>query len=153
MVRVLMVCLGNICRSPLAEGILKSKVDSDLVYVDSAGTGGYHIGELPDVRSIDVARLNGLDISDQKCRKFIKQDFEDFDWIYVMDKSNLKNVIDLAETEENRSKVIMILNELEPDSNLEVPDPYYGGVNGFQHVYGLLNDACELISNRLNNEQ
>lgn len=148
-----MVCLGNICRSPLAEGILKSKVDSDLVYVDSAGTGGYHIGELPDVRSIDVARLNGLDISDQKCRKFIKQDFEDFDWIYVMDKSNLKNVIDLAETEENRSKVIMILNELEPDSNLEVPDPYYGGVNGFQHVYGLLNDACELISNRLNNEQ
>jgi len=147
-----MVCLGNICRSPLAEGILKSKVDRDLVYVDSAGTGGWHIGELPDARSIDVARANGLDISDQQCRKFVKQDFEDFDWIYVMDKSNLKNVIDLAETQENRSKVIMILNELNPGSNLEVPDPYYGGANGFQHVYSLLNDACELISNRLNNE-
>lgn len=147
-----MVCLGNICRSPLAEGILKSKVDSNSVYVDSAGTGGWHIGELPDVRSIHVARANGLDISDQKCRKFVKQDFEDFDWIYVMDRSNLKNVIDLAETEENISKVLMILNELEPGSNLEVPDPYYGGANGFQHVFGLLNDACELISNRLNNE-
>jgi len=146
-----MVCLGNICRSPLAEGILKSKVDSDLVYVDSAGTGGWHIGELPDVRSIDVAKANGLDISDQQCRKFVKQDFEDFDWIYVMDKSNLKNVIDLAESQENRSKVVMILNELNPGSNLEVPDPYYGGANGFQHVYSMLNDACELISNRLNN--
>lgn len=147
-----MVCLGNICRSPLAEGILKSKVDSDLVYVDSAGTGGWHIGELPDARSIDVARVNGLDISDQKCRKFIEQDFDDFDWIYVMDKSNLRDVLAMADSSVRRSKVIMILNELEPGANLEVPDPYYGGANGFQHVYGLLDDACELISNRLNNE-
>ena len=147
-----MVCLGNICRSPLAEGILKSKVDNDLVYVDSAGTGGWHIGELPDARSIDVARLNGLDISDQKCRKFIEQDFDDFDWIYVMDKSNLRDVLALSDSSVKQSKVIMILNELEPGSNQEVPDPYYGGSNGFQHVYGLLDDACELISNRLNNE-
>jgi protein-tyrosine phosphatase len=152
MIKVLMVCLGNICRSPLAEGILKSKVDSDLVYVDSAGTGGWHIGELPDARSIDVARVNGLDISDQKCRKFIEQDFDDFDWIYVMDKSNLRDVLAMADSSVRRSKVIMILNELEPGANLEVPDPYYGGANGFQHVYGLLDDACELISNRLNNE-
>ena len=99
MIKVLMVCLGNICRSPLAEGLLKSKVDSDLVYVDSAGTGGWHVGELPDSRSIEVARVNGLDISDQKCRKFIKQDFDDFDWIYVMDKSNYSDVMALAKTE------------------------------------------------------
>jgi len=152
MIKVLMVCLGNICRSPLAEGILKSKVDSDLVYVDSAGTGGWHIGELPDARSIDVARVNGLDISDQKCRKFIEQDFDDFDWIYVMDKSNLSDVLAMADSPLKQSKVIMILNELEPGANEEVPDPYYGGANGFQHVFGLLDDACELISNRLNNE-
>lgn len=152
MVKVLMVCLGNICRSPLAEGILKSKVDSDSVFVDSAGTGGWHVGELPDSRSIEVARLNGLNISDQKCRKFTKQDFNDFDWIYVMDKSNFDDVIAMAESEDERSKVIMILNEKEADSNREVPDPYYGGNNGFQHVFELLDDACEQIVKRLNNE-
>ena len=123
-----------------------------MVYVDSAGTGGWHIGELPDARSIDVARVNGLDISDQKCRKFIEQDFDDFDWIYVMDKSNLSDVLAMADSPLKQSKVIMILNELEPGANEEVPDPYYGGANGFQHVFGLLDDACELISNRLNNE-
>ena len=147
-----MVCLGNICRSPLAEGILKSKVDSDLVFVDSAGTGGWHVGELPDSRSIEVARLNGLNISDQKCRKFTKQDFNDFDWIYVMDKSNFNDVIAMAETENERSKVIIILNEKEPNSNQEVPDPYYGGNNGFQLVYDLLDESCEQIAKRLKNE-
>ncbi len=152
MVKVLMVCLGNICRSPLAEGILKSKVDSDSVFVDSAGTGGWHVGELPDSRSIDVARLNGLNISDQKCRKFTKQDFNDFDWIYVMDKSNFDDVIAMADSKDERSKVIMILNEKEPNSNREVPDPYYGGNNGFQHVYELLDNACEQIVKRLKNE-
>jgi protein-tyrosine phosphatase len=152
MVKVLMVCLGNICRSPLAEGILKSKIDSDSVFVDSAGTGGWHVGELPDSRSIEVARLNRLNISDQQCRKFTKQDFETFDWIYVMDKSNYSDVIAMADTEENRAKVIMILNEKEPGSNYEVPDPYYGGSNGFQHVYDLLDDACEQIVKRLNHE-
>ena len=116
---------------------------------DAAGLRNWYLnGDL----MCHVGFPNGLDISDQQCRKFVKQDFEDFDWIYGMDKSNLKNVIDLAETQQNRSKVIMILNELNPGSNLEVPDPYYGGANGFQHVYSLLNDACELISNRLNNE-
>ena len=152
MIKVLMVCLGNICRSPLAEGLLKSKVDSDLVYVDSAGTGGWHVGELPDSRSIEVARVNGLDISDQKCRKFIKQDFDDFDWIYVMDKSNYSDVMALAKTEAEGCKVTMILNESAPDINEEVPDPYYGGDHGFQHVYELLDEACEQIAKRLKNE-
>ncbi len=82
MVKVLMVCLGNICRSPLAEGILKSKVNSSEIHIDSAGTGGWHIGELPDSRSIDIARTNGIDISDQACRKFIEEDFDVFDYIY-----------------------------------------------------------------------
>ncbi len=152
MVKVLMVCLGNICRSPLAEGILKSKIDSDSVFVDSAGTGGWHVGELPDSRSIEVARLNRLNIADQRCRKFTKQDFETFDWIYVMDKSNYSDVIAMAESDADRTKVIMILNEKEPGSDNEVPDPYYGGNNGFQHVYDLLDDACEQIVKRLNHE-
>ena len=152
MVKVLMVCLGNIFRSPLAEGILKSKVDSDLVYVDSAGTGGWHVGELPDSRSIEVARINGLKISDQRCRKFTAQDFQDFDWIYVMDKSNYDDVIALSKSETDVSKVNMILNEMAADLNEEVPDPYYGSGNGFQHVYDLLDKACEQIANRLNRE-
>jgi len=152
MVKVLMVCLGNICRSPLAEGILKSKVDNESVFVDSAGTGGWHVGELPDARSIEVARLNGLSINDQRCRKFTAQDFEDFDVIYVMDKSNYDDVIALAKTDADVSKVRMILNEMAADLNEEVPDPYYGSGNGFQHVYDLLDKACEQIAKHLNRE-
>jgi protein-tyrosine phosphatase len=152
MVKVLMVCLGNICRSPLAEGILKAKIDQDSIFVDSAGTGGWHVGELPDSRSIEVARINGLDISDQRCRKFTKEDFKNFNWIYVMDKSNYDDVMAMATTEAEGSKVVMILNESASDINEEVPDPYYGGDNGFQHVYDLLNEACEQIAKRLNHE-
>ena len=84
MTKVLMVCLGNICRSPLAEGILKSKINSDLVFVDSAGTGGYHIGNPPDTRSIAVAKKYGINIANQRCRKFSNSDFEEFDIIYVI---------------------------------------------------------------------
>ena len=148
MVKVLMVCLGNICRSPLAEGILKSKTDQHMVFVDSAGTGGWHVGELPDARSIEVARANGLDISDQRCRKFTRNDFEDFDKIYVMDKSNYSDVLALAQSKQEESKVIMILNESSADLNEEVPDPYYGGDKGFDQVIDLLEVACAgLLSN------
>ena len=90
-----MVCLGNICRSPLAEGILKSKVYSHKTFIDSAGTGGYHIGAKPDKRSISVASVNGIDITDQKARKFVVKDFDEFDLIYVMDQLNYQNVIDV----------------------------------------------------------
>lgn len=152
MVKVLMVCLGNICRSPLAEGILRSKLDADQIYVDSAGTGGWHVGELPDARSIEVARVNGLDITDQRCRKFTAKDFEDFDRIYVMDKSNYEDVMALAKTNAESAKVNLILNEVAVDLNQEVPDPYYGGDNGFQLVYDMLNEACEQIAKRLNRE-
>ena len=152
MVKVLMVCLGNICRSPLAEGILKSKVDGNSVFVDSAGTGGWHVGELPDLRSIQVARINGLNIKDQRCRKFTAKDFNDFDFIYVMDKSNYEDVMALAKSPADAAKVNMILNEVAANLNEEVPDPYYGGDNGFQQVYDMLNEACEQIANRLNRE-
>ena len=150
MTRILMVCLGNICRSPLAEGILKSKVATEAVFVDSAGTGGYHIGELPDRRSIAIAKKRGLDITDQRCRKFSVKDFDDFDLIYVMDNSNKRDVLSLARSNEDRSKVKMILNEIFPDENVDVPDPYYGGESGFENVSDMLDKACAVIANRLN---
>lgn len=152
MVRVLMVCLGNICRSPLAEGILKSKVDSTKVKIDSAGTGGWHVGELPDIRSIEVARKNLIDITDQRCRKFSYLDFEEYDLIYVMDSSNFSDVMDLAVNEKDREKVRLILDEIHPGDNRDVPDPYYGGPQGFDNVYAMLNEACDRIANRLSHE-
>lgn len=139
-----MVCLGNICRSPLAEGILKSMVDSETVYVDSAGTGGYHIGEAPDPRSIAIAKKNGIDISNQVCRKFIPEDFTRFDVIYVMDENNYQNVLKLAKSETDKSKVKLLLSEID-NKNLEVPDPYYGGDNGFVNVYNLIYQACSKL--------
>jgi len=148
-----MVCLGNICRSPLAEGILKSKVDQTRVFVDSAGTGGYHIGELPDTRSIHIAKLNQIDISDQRCRKFKVKDFDDFDFIYVMDESNLSDVLSLAKTEVHRKKVKLILTFNKEDYLMEVPDPYYGGDSGFEKVFDLLDAACEHIAKSLSHEE
>ena len=147
--KVLMVCLGNICRSPLAEGILKSKVDSDSVFVDSAGTAGYHVGNPPDERSIAVARKHGLGIDDQKCRKFSKQDFSEFDHIYVMDRSNFSDVASLAKNQEEASKVKLLLSEVEVGIQ-EVPDPYYGGNDGFENVYQMIDRACEAIAKKLN---
>lgn len=143
-----MVCLGNICRSPLAEGILQSKVANRIV-VDSAGTAGYHVGEMPDRRSIAVAKKHGIDISKQKCRQFTSDDFVNFNYIYVMDKSNYENVIQLAPTEEAKQKVKLILNELTPNQDLEVPDPYYGGDAGFENVFQMLDKACNAIVHKL----
>lgn len=149
MVRVLMVCLGNICRSPLAEGILKSKVNSYTIFVDSAGTGNYHIGGLPDKRSIAVAEKYHIDITDQRCRQFKVADFDDFDLIYVMDNSNKRDVLALARDENDKAKVKMILNEVFPNENVDVPDPYYGGEFGFENVYKLLDKACTVITEKL----
>ena len=145
-----MVCLGNICRSPLAEGILKSKIFSFNTYIDSAGTGAYHVGEKPDKRSIAVANSNGIDISNQKARKFTVEDFDFFDIIYVMDNSNYKNVISLARNSQDSAKVKLILNEVFPNENLDVPDPYHGGEFGFKNVYNMLNEACDIIAKRFN---
>ena len=147
-----MVCLGNICRSPLAEGILKSKVDPQKVYVDSAGTGGWHVGHLPDVRSIEIARNYDLDITDQRCRRFSSIDFHKFDWIYVMDRSNYSDVLEMASSDLERNKVRMILEELHPGEKREVPDPYYGGPQGFDNVYKMLDTVCDIIATKLENE-
>lgn len=149
MTNILMVCLGNICRSPLAEGILKSKVNSDLVFIDSAGTGGWHVGEKPDERSIQIAKENGLDISHQECRKFQLLDFDLFDYIYVMDNSNYKDIVSLSRNKSDREKVHLILNEIDSNNNKNVPDPYYGGTNGFKLVYDMLDEACEVIANKI----
>jgi len=147
--RVLMVCLGNICRSPLAEGILKSKVDSSKVFVDSAGTGSWHIGSEPDKRSIATAKRYDLDIKEQRGRQFYKKDFKDFDYIFVMDNSNFKDVMAMAETDEDRQKIHLILEEIFPSENVDVPDPYHGGNQGFENVYQMLNEACEVIAEKL----
>lgn len=143
-----MVCLGNICRSPLAEGILRSKLTSDKFFVDSAGTAGYHIGNAPDPRSIAIANHYGLDISTQKCRQFTVSDFDLFDHIFVMDVSNYSNVVELARNSKDISKVSLILDQSFPNEQREVPDPYYGGEKGFDNVYHLLNHACDYLSKR-----
>jgi len=149
MIKVLMVCLGNICRSPLAEGILQSKTNPDLIFVDSAGTAAYHIGNLPDKRSIEVARNYGINITNQRARKFAVNDFDAFDFIYAMDDSNYQNILSLARNKTDESKVQMILNESHPNKNLPVPDPYYGGKQGFENVFKMLDEACEIIAHKL----
>ncbi|MBF4470411.1 low molecular weight protein-tyrosine-phosphatase [Flavobacterium sp. HJJ] len=148
-VKILMVCLGNICRSPLAEGILASKLPNELFYVDSAGTGSWHVGHAPDKRSISTAQKNGLNISNQKGRQFSRADFDTFDYIFVMDKSNYNDVIHLALNETQKNKVQLILDSIFPDENVDVPDPYYGVANGFDMVYQMLDEACEVIAERL----
>ena len=150
--RVLMVCLGNICRSPLAEGILRSKVDPQKVEVDSAATSNYHIGHAPDERSVAVAQKNDLDITYQRGRQFSPDDFDRFDRIYVMDMSNYRDVLTLAQSEEQRQKVSLILDEIFPGENVEVPDPYQGGPEGFHRVFEMLEEACEVIARKLESE-
>tara|TARA_R110002050_G_scaffold16019_1_gene48890 strand:- start:16602 stop:17066 length:465 start_codon:yes stop_codon:yes gene_type:complete len=145
--KILMVCLGNICRSPLAEGILTDKLNQDSFFIDSAGTGGYHIGNSPDKRSIAVAKKNNIDISKQRCRKFEIADFTTFDFIYVMDYSNYKNILSLTTNKEEQNKVKLLLEAAgQPIS--EVPDPYYDD-NGFEYVFELIDSACTILTNKL----
>ena len=149
MKKILMVCLGNICRSPLAEGVLQSKVPSKKVFVDSAGTAAYHVGNTPDERSIEVARKYQIDISTQKARKFTLKDFDDFDIIYAMDESNYQNILSLSRNQQDVAKVKLILNEVNPNANKSVPDPYYGGKEGFEKVFEMLDQACTIIAEKL----
>ncbi len=144
-----MVCLGNICRSPLAEGILQSKIDPKTITVDSAGTGSWHIGNLPDKRSIAVAKKYQIDITNQRCRQFKLSDFDSFDFIYVMDRYNQQDVLDMARNECDREKVILILSEVSSKSNLDVPDPYHDTEDGFEKVFQMLNEACDIIATKL----
>ncbi|MDG1298083.1 MAG: low molecular weight phosphotyrosine protein phosphatase [Saprospiraceae bacterium] len=146
MKRILFVCLGNICRSPLAEGILRAKVQAKGLdwFVDSAGTSGMHAGALPDIRSVEIAKARGLDILDQRSRQFNKSDFFDFDFVYVMDKLNLKNVSALADSDKDRSKVALIMDEVYQGQHTDVPDPYWND-DGFAGVYDMLDKACDAI--------
>lgn len=144
-----MVCLGNICRSPLAEGILKSKTFLKNVTVDSAGTGAYHIGSQPDERSISVAKKHNIDIENQQGRQFDVHDFDNFELIYAMDNSNYLNILKLARNDSDKKKVSLILNEIFPGEDLDVPDPYYGGKHGFETVFKMLDQACDVIVAKL----
>ncbi|MGL4360636.1 MAG: low molecular weight protein-tyrosine-phosphatase [Sediminibacterium sp.] len=143
--KILMVCLGNICRSPLAEGVLQTLAKTRGLNweVASAGTAGYHVGEPPHKLSQKVAKLNGIDISEQRCRKFSSSDFTYYDQILVMDQQNLADVLALAPNPDAASKVSLLLDTLYPGENREVPDPWYGEEDGYHEVFALITRACE----------
>lgn len=151
MKKILFVCLGNICRSPLAEGIvlhLKEKHNLQ-IEIDSAGTAHYHIDEAPDPRTIANAKKNGVDLSALRARQFHATDFDKFDHIFVMDKSNLKNVLTVSDKKEHVQKVSLFLNSLHPEMGMEVPDPYYGTEKHFEEVFQLVYKACDNLRSKL----
>jgi len=145
--KVLMVCLGNICRSPLAEGLLRKKVrENDLNWtIDSAGTNGYHTGEAPHHLSQKVAKCNGIDISEQISRRFIAKDLEQYDIIYVMAEDVYNDVKNITGDAFDENKIKFFLDELHPGKNLDVPDPWYGDENGYHDVYKIINETCDAI--------
>lgn len=150
-----MVCLGNICRSPLAEGVLRHKLEQAglaHIQVDSAGTSGWHNGEHPDARSVRNAKEHGINISKLVSRKFTVHDFDEFDRIYVMDASNFRDVTALAKSEIHLGKVDFLLNAKWPGKNMAVPDPYYSGEDGFEKVFRLVEEACDAITAELKNK-
>jgi protein-tyrosine phosphatase len=148
MQKILMVCLGNICRSPLAEGIMLKLIKENNINmrVDSAGTSNFHVDEAPDKRTIANAAKHNVDLKSLRARQFKVSDFDKFDKIYVMDKSNMENVLALAATEEHKEKVDLLLNASNPEMNLEVPDPYFGGEQGFEDVFQMVYKACQHIA-------
>lgn len=146
--KILVVCLGNICRSPLAQGILESKLSSQH-FVDSAGTAAYHLGKKPDSRSVAVAKKYNIDISTQRARQFSEKDFIDFDLIFAMDTQNFQDILALAKNEEEKEKVKLILNEIPNNALKDVPDPYYGNEEDFELVFNLLDSTCNEISKNI----
>lgn len=145
--KILMVCLGNICRSPLAEGILQHKAnEAGLDWtVESAGTNGYHVGEAPHELSQKVAKMNGIDICQQKARQFVAQDFQRYDKIYAMATDVMDDIKRISGKHFDADKADYFLNELYPGSNKSVPDPWYGTEPGYHEVYALINKACDAI--------
>ncbi len=149
--KILMVCLGNICRSPMAEGIMRKKLESHGLdhQVDSCGTANYHVGEHPDPRAIAKAKKYGIDISSLIGRQLKADDFDKFDLIYAMDASNYTNIMRVVRSLNDKKKVKLILEELDSKQKKDVPDPYYGGDEGFEKMYELLDKACEEICTKL----
>ena len=147
--KILMVCLGNICRSPLAEGILQQKISGLGLgwQVDSAGTGDWHTGQQPDPRSIATARQHGIDISRQCARQLKPHDLDRFDLVLAMDSQNYRDILRLATTKEQGEKVQLIMNFVTPGRNQAVPDPYWDD-NGFEQVFGMLEEACGKLVER-----
>lgn len=152
---ILMVCLGNICRSPMAHGLLEDKVKMQGLNwkVDSAGTSSYHAGEPPDTRAIQCMKKIGIDIEHYRSRPFTVEDFDNFDLIFCMDKSNLRNVLALAKNKEQAAKVKLLLHEIPDELEEEVPDPYYGALNGFEEVFKLLDRATQWVIRNYSNMQ
>ncbi|MGI9652307.1 low molecular weight protein-tyrosine-phosphatase [Chryseobacterium sp. RLHN22] len=147
--KILMVCLGNICRSPLAEGIMKSKLPENF-HIDSAGTINMHEGSRPDKRSVEVALKYGIDITEQCSRPIQSSDLDDYDKIFCMDKNNLRDVLSLAKTDEQKNKISLLMQDLDlKHFPLEVPDPYWSGSEGFDEVFRQIDEACEIISKDL----
>ena len=142
-----MVCLGNICRSPLAEGILQKKAwEAGLDWhVESAGTNGYHNGEAPHNLSQKVARMNGIDISQQRSRKFIAADFDTYDKIYALAEDVMDDIRRIARNKFDPAKADLLMNELYPGRNLDVPDPWYGTEPGYHEVYAMIDKVCDAI--------
>jgi protein-tyrosine phosphatase len=145
--KILIVCLGNICRSPIAHGVMQHLVNQEGLNweIDSAGTGGWHIGQMPDYRSIEVAKKHGINISDQKARKFNALDFQNFDLIYVMDKNNYADVVSLTNDVNERAKVQLFIKDE------AVPDPYTDDAM-FDPVYQLISTQCEKLLQSLKKE-
>ncbi|MFO0322645.1 MAG: low molecular weight protein-tyrosine-phosphatase [Bacteroidota bacterium] len=154
MQKILFVCLGNICRSPLAEGIMLKLIHEKNIQleVDSAGTSDFHIGEMPDLRTIENAKNHGVNLTTLRARQFSEKDFDTFDKIYVMDQSNFTNVLALCKNDEQSQKVDLLLNTIYPGKNLQVPDPYFGGEEGFEKVFKMVNEACLKIITIQKNE-
>ena len=148
--KILMVCLGNICRSPLAEGLLQHKADKAGLkwQVESAGTNGYHTGEAPHKLSQKVAKLNGLDICNQRARRFVKEDFDRYDKLYAMADDVLDEMKRIGKEKWNPEKTDLFLNEAHPGENRSVPDPWYGTEPGFHEVYQLIDETCDTIISR-----
>lgn len=145
--KILMVCLGNICRSPLAEGILKHKAEQAGLnwQIESAGTENYHVGQPPHHLSQKVARLNGIDICEQRARRFSKEDFDQYDKIYAMSADVIEEVKHIAKEKFDASKIDLLLNEVHPGANKSVPDPWYGTEPGFHEVYKIIDEACDAV--------
>lgn len=145
--KILLVCLGNICRSPMAEGVLRhlAKQRGLVIETDSAGTGDYHVGEAPDHRAQAAMLRTGIDISDLRARQFTAEDFDRFDLLFAMDADNLQNMLRLAPSPELARKASLIMDRAPGHPQREVPDPYFGGDEGFDEVHAMLNEACERL--------